>query len=576
MLMALSQGGPVDNQQIIDALLEIADGLEILDDNPFKIRAYRKAAQSILALDIPVSELVRNKEISKIEGVGKAIAEKIDAWVSRGDFSALEQIRAQIPRGFEELLKVPGLGGKRLRLLREQLGINTVDDLLVACKDGRLSGVKGFHTKGIPKLLDAIEKVIDYRGKYLIDVSLQYAGEILDILKDSGLHAQLTGQCRRTMEVITSIDVLVEETPDAHEVIRSCLGDIHPDTALNTISAQPYAKRPPVICHLAGRRDFPMALFFTTGSQEHLERMRRRAGRMHLTLNNTGMFNKDQRMEIRDENDIYKVLGIPFIPPEIREESAERFYAHDYRIPKLLQGEHIKGTPHNHTTFSDGKTLLKDLVHKARELGYAWIGISDHSRSAVYAGGMKCDDIRRQHREIDDLNRSLDKITILKGVESDILRDGSLDYPPEVLREFDFVIASIHSHMDMDKDTMTRRIIKALKNPFTSIFAHPSGRLLLAREPYNVDLDAVLDEALKNRVAIELNANPMRLDIDWRDIPGFTGAGGKIAIGPDAHTAGGLLDMNYGVMMARKGLLAPEACLNTFDVREIRREFKHP
>ena len=566
----------MDNQQIIDALLELADGLEILDDNPFKVRAYRKAAQSIEALDMPVRELVDRGEISRIDGVGKAIADKIEAWVIRSDFSALEEVRSRIPKGIDELLKIPGLGIKRLGLLHEQLGINTLEDLRDACRQGLISGIKGFSQKRVVALEDAVETVIGYRGKYRIDTSLEYAGDILNRLGDAGLHAELSGECRRRMEVITAIDVLVEMTPRVKEVIRTCLPQVQESDDRGMIPAQPENKRPPVSLSLVEKKDFALAMFFATGCEEHVARMKQRAKKMQYSLNDTGMFSRDERIEIRDEQDIYHVLDLPYIPPEIREEAAAAFYEQDYHIPRLLEEDQIKGTVHNHTTFSDGKTPLKELVIKAREMGYAWIGISDHSKSAYYAGGMSLDDIKRQHREIEELNRTIKGITILKGIESDILRDGALDYPSEVLAAFDFVIASIHSHMDMARDKMTHRIVQALKNPFTSIFAHPTGRLLLSREPYKVDLDVVLAEALNNRVAIELNANPIRLDIDWRLIPGFTRAGGKVAIGPDAHVAGGLLDMRYGVMMARKGLLTPDACLNTCDVREIRRVLKRP
>jgi DNA polymerase (family 10) len=576
MPVGSSQGGPVDNRQIIDALLELADGLEILDDNPFKVRAYRKAAQSIEALAMPVSDLVERGEISRVDGVGKAIADKIEAWVKRGDFSALEEVRSRIPQGIDELLKVPGLGIKRVRMLHEQLGINTLEDLLGAGRRGLLAGIKGFPQKRVLKLEEAVEKVIGYRGKYLIDLSLEYAGEVLGRLREAGLHAELSGECRRKMEVITTIDVLVEKTPQAKRVIREWLPDVPVNDERGIIQAQPNRKRPPVWLHMVEKRDFPLAMFFTTGSKEHVERMQQRARKMQYTLNDTGMFSKDERIEIQDEKDIYRVLGLPYIPPEIREEDAAAYYEQDYHIPRLLEDDHLKGTVHNHTTFSDGKTPLKELVLKACEMGYDWIGISDHSRSAHYAGGMSIDDIKRQHGEIEELSRSIDGITILKGIESDILPDGSLDYPDEVLSAFDFVIASIHSHMDMTGEKMTDRIVQALKNPFTAIFAHPTGRLLLSREPYKLDLDVVLAEAVKNRVAIELNANPMRLDIDWRLIPGFIRAGGKIAIGPDAHVAGGLLDMRYGVMMARKGLLTPDACLNTCDATEIRRVLQRP
>jgi DNA polymerase (family 10) len=569
------QEGLVDNQQIVNILNEMARGLEFLDENPFKVRAYRKAAQSIEALDISVSELVAQGKISGIDGVGKAIAAKIEAWEKYGDFSALEEIRSQTPQGLDELLKVPGLGPKRIKSLHQDLGINTVDELSAANKQGRLSVIKGFSGKGIIKLQQAIEKVISYRGKYLIDISLRYAEEIRDKLIDHGIKAELTGECRRTMEVISRIDILVENDPLIEKNIQSCLGKTYRDAEQNIILDNQHMKMPPVVFRTVDKQEYPFKQFLSTGAKDHIEFMKDRARQKGFILNEDGIFFKDQRLEIKDEKDIYRAVGMPYMPPEIREAIIADYYAPDFIIPELVQNKDLRGTLHNHTTFSDGKTSLRELVFKAREMGYDWIGISDHSKSAYYAGGMNIDDVRGQHKEIDELNRSLEGITILKGIESDILRDGSLDYPSEILAEFDFVIASIHSHMDMNQERMTQRIVRALKNPYTSIFAHPCGRLLLSREAYEVDMDVVLKEALHNRVAIELNANPMRLDIDWRLIPGFTSSGGKIAIGPDAHSGQGLGDMDYGIMMARKGLLTPDKCLNTLDLNKIRSEFAH-
>jgi DNA polymerase (family 10) len=573
--VGILQEGLVDNQQIVNILNEMARGLEFLDENPFKVRAYRKAAQSIETLDISVSELVAQGKISRIHGVGKAIAAKIEAWDKYGDFTALEEIRSQTPQGLDELLKVPGLGPKRIKSLYQDLGINTIDELSAAGKQGRLSVIKGFSDKSIIKFQKAIEKVISYRGKYLIDISLGYAKEIRDKLMDHGIRAELTGECRRTLEVISRVDVLVENDPSIEKTIQSCFGKACRDNEQNIILDNPEKKMPPVMFHLADKQEYPFRQFLSTGSKEHIDFMKGRARQKGFLLNEDGIFVKDQRLEIKDEKDIYRAVGIPYMPPEIREAIITDYYAPEYTIPELLQNKDMRGTLHNHSTFSDGKTSLRELVFKAREMGYDWIGISDHSMSAYYAGGMSIDDVRMQHNEIDELNRSPEGITILKGIESEILRDGSLDYPPEVLAEFDFVIASIHSHMDMNQDRMTQRIVRAVKNPYTSILAHPCGRLLLSREAYEVDMDAVLKEALHNRVAIELNANPMRLDIDWRLIPGFISSGGKIAIGPDAHSAQGLGDMDYGVMMARKGLLTPDKCLNTLDVDKIRSEFAH-
>ena len=563
----------MNNSEIVRSLLAIADGLEFLGDNPFKVRAYRKAAQSIASLGAPVNSMIEKGELSQIDGVGKAIAAKIEAWVKLGDFSALEKIREKVPSGLAELVKVPGLGLKRLRLLSDKLGIDTLDDLLDACRKGRLSGIKGFPEKGMERLADAIERVMGYRGRYLIDASLDHAREMLVRLRASGLNAELTGECRRTMEVITSIEFLVEKTPHAHELIRGCLGEAAVEIGDRTIMAPPSPNTPPVFCRITHREDFPLALFFSTGSKGHLDRMKGIAVEKGLVLAESGITSKDGPVVIRDEKELYRILGLPYIPAEIREEESRIFSGSGHSIPLLLDSRDVKGILHNHTTYSDGTAGLSELVLQARDMGYAWIGISDHSQSAYYAGGMSIADVQRQFQEIDELNRDIEGITIFKGVECDILKDGALDYPEDVLAGFDFVIASIHSHMDMKQEEMTGRIIRALRNPFTTILAHPCGRLLLSREPYEADMDCILKEALDNRVMVELNANPMRLDIDWRYIPGFVRAGGMISIGPDAHNSRGLDDMSYGIMMARKGLVSAENCLNTLDAEGVRRVF---
>ncbi len=291
---------------------------------------------------------------------------------------------------------------------------------------------------------------------------------------------------------------------------------------------------------------------------------------MDIEIDERGVSRQGKTIPVRDEEEIYRMLGLQYLPPEVREgRDVRSILARSHTLPELIRLEDIRGTIHNHTIFSDGTSTLEEMVLGARERGYRWIGISDHSRSAYYAGGMSQDDIIRQHREIDKLRGGFKDITILKGIESDILADGSLDYAPEILEEFDFVVASIHTGMDMDRNTMTRRIIKALQNPFTTIFAHPTGRILLSRDPYAVDMDAVLEEALRNKVALELNANPLRLDIDWRLIEPFVSRGGIIGLSPDAHTVEGLDDMEYGVRIARKGFLTAQACLNTFEIEDV-------
>ncbi len=566
----------MDNAQIVEILLGMASAVEFLEDNPFKAKAYQKAAQSISELEVPIEDLIDSGEINQVEGVGQAIEAHLKAWVKDHDFSVFEQLRAKIPLGIEEILKVQSLGIKKLRTLHKELGIATLDELLSALEQGRLSGVKGFSEKSISKLKDSIQTVMHYRGWHLLDAAWNWAGTITSLFQQTGLKVEVTGSCRRIVETIDIVDLLVQGTENVLDKIRQCLGSI-PEMQVRGEGPAIVAKhpaKPTVKVLIVPESAFIPALFITTGSDAHVDRVRKIAASQSIRIGMEGLVEGSQPIPIGEEAEIYRMLGMPYLPPEVREgRDIETSQAMMDILPRLVSAAELLGTIHIHTTYSDGKALLEDMVLAAREQGYAWIGISDHSKSASYAGGLSIKDLAQQFMEIDRLNDTHEGITILKGIESDILSDGSLDYPPEVLKQFDFVIASIHSRMDMDRASMTERIIKALRNPHTSILGHPTGRLLLSRPQYEVDMEAVLEEAARNSVAVELNANPMRLDIDWRLIPGFVSMGGRIIIGPDAHTVAGLDDVVYGIATARKGLLTRDACLNMLQSSHIKEVF---
>ncbi len=564
----------MDNLLVVRYLLETARALEYLDENSFKIQAYRRAARSILELPVPVSEVVEEGGLSSVPGVGKGIASTIEAWVKNRDFSALEELRAGLPRGLDELLKVPGIGLKRVRILHGRLGVETVDDLMEAVQQGRLAGVRAFPGKFVENLPRSLERVMGYRGKYLLSDGLDRADEVLSRLAAQGLKTEVTGACRRLSEIVERVEILVEGSDQDGEYLLSALDEPGCELKGDILELPAMAGTPPVVARLVPREDWAVRLLVTTGSDAHLAALREHASGMQVEIGG-GITRQGRGMRIEQEEDIYHLLDLQYLPPEVREgRDSELARARAHTVPELIRSTDIRGTIHNHTEMSDGVSSLAAMVRGARERGYQWIGISDHSQSAYYAGGLEEEALARQRREIDALQEELDDITIFRGIESDILADGSLDYPPEVLEGFDFIIASIHSHMGMDCRRMTRRIIKALRNPFTTILGHPTGRLLLSREPYAVDMDAVLKEALLNRVAVELNANPVRLDLDWRLMDSFVSRGGIVAIGPDAHTVAGLDDMAYGLMIARKGFVTKESCLNTRDARDVRKWFR--
>ena len=567
----------MDNSAIVDALLEMAQVLEFLDENPFKAKAYERAARSISELAAPVEDILDSGEISHIKGIGQAIAATLNAWVKDNDFSALKDLQSRLPQGYVELLKVPGLGIKRLRILHNDLGISTLDGLLEAIEAGKIASVKGFSDKSIAKLRGSVKAILDYRGWYLLDTAWGWATMMVSLLKECGVDAQTTGVCRRSMEIVSSIDLLCEERSGIHNKFAQCTGLI-PDIKLTYDGPALVVTcpgRPTVRIHTVPPMLIVPALFITTGSEAHVDQVNTLGNNRSIRISRDGVFKDEKLFPIRDEEEFYGLLGMQYLPPEVREgRQMEMDLAISGSVPELIMADDLKGVIHVHTTYSDGRATLKDMVQGAYERGYSWIGISDHSKSAYYAGGMSIKTLKKQFEEIDELKNAFKDLTIFKGIESDILEDGSLDYPQAVLKQLDFVIASIHSHMDMDKAAMTERIIKALRNPFTTILGHPTGRLLLARRPYEVDMESVLTEAARQGVIVELNANPLRLDLDWRLMPDFIAKGGRIVVAPDAHIVSGLDDMLYGISIARKGLLSRQACINCLYTEEAREAFK--
>lgn len=563
----------MNNADLAQALLEVARALEFLDENPFKAKAYARAARSIQGLSVPARDLIENGEITATTGIGTSIARVLKAWVVDRDFSLVRELQARLPRGYAELTKVPGLGTKKLRMLHREFGISGVDELLEALDRGRLSGVKGFSEKGIARMRRSVLDVISYRGWYLLDAAWSWMDTVRKLLEGAGMSVQPTGVIRRCMEVVDGIELLCTQHAGAHDALLSCLSAL-PEARLSREGSSYrllHPGRPPVKISMETEDTLVAALFVTTGSPSHLEQAGKLCERHAVRVSREGVFRQGRPVRVRNESDIYSLIGMPYFPPEVREgRDVEWKCAAAGMLKDLVAREDLRGVLHVHTSSSDGHAPLQDMVRAAKDRGYSWIGISDHSKNAYYAGGLSVKNLKEQIREIDALNEADPGFTVLKGVESDILPDGSLDYPESVLGLLDFVVASVHSHMDMDRDAMTERIIKAIRNPYTSMIGHPTGRLLLSRRAYEVDMDAVLEEAARNRVVIEVNAHPMRLDLDWRLIPAFVARGGRLAINPDAHTVDGLDDMRFGLAIARKGLLTAEGCINCLDARAVK------
>ncbi len=536
------------NKEIAYAFDELANLLELHEDNEFKIRSYRNAYLTLRKLDRPLAE-ISDAEMKAVKGIGPAISGKIRELLSGGKMKALEEARAQTPPGVAEMLQVNGFGPKKVRTVWREMGIESIGELWYACNENRLVEFKGFGLKTQDDLKNKLEYYLRSRDKLHYDAAEEeadFAGAWLTG-KLPGAFVSPVGEVRRRCSVVEHLEMLVgyngelDTAFDGETLIleKEENGTYHARLENNT----------PVLVHRCLAEEFGSKMFLRTGSPAFIEAFVSSAP----GLNFKGL---------RIEQEVFEKAGLAFIPPELRENAAVLDLARAGNLPRLIEENDIRGVLHVHTTWSDGLHSLREMCEYARELGYAYIGITDHSQSAFYANGLKPDRVLAQMDEIDALNAEMAPFRILKGIESDILNDGSLDYEPAILEKFDFVIASVHSNLKMSREKATERILRAVENPHTTILGHPTGRLLLSREGYPLDWDAVFEACARHGVAIELNANPYRLDLDWTLIPEALRHGIRISINPDAHSKDGIHDIRYGVLAARKGGLTAAGCFN--------------
>lgn len=561
----------MDKAQIAGALDEIASLLELLGENPFKVRAHHNAARAVETLAGDLGALVKDKTLTDVRGIGAHIAAKIETLFTTGALPELDDLRARVPKGVLEMLTIPGLGPKRVKIIWEKLGAATLGELAYACNENRLVALEGFGAKTQEKILKGIEAHAAYISKFLYPQAREAAETLLDHITKSGAAPQagIAGSTRRGKEVIGDIDLLAATTKPEKvmELFTGAPGVAEVLSHGPTKSSVRLDSGMQADLRVVAPAEYPYALMHFTGSKEHNTAMRLRAKERGLKLNEYGLFKGSTIIPCKSEKDVYKALNLGYIPPELRENTGEIEQAALGPLPRLVELADLKGIFHCHTNYSDGVESIETMAREAMARGYTYLGISDHSRTASYAGGLDVDRLKRQGEEIDRLNGKLKGFTIFKGVESDILPDGSLDYPAKVLDTLDFVVASVHSAFWNDRARMTERIIKAMENPYTTMLGHPTGRLLLAREGYPVDMRKVIDASAAHGVIIELNANPHRLDIDWREMAAARAAGVKIAINPDAHRIPGLDHVAYGVMIARKGGLTKENVFNTMTAK---------
>jgi len=540
------------NKEIAGVFKNLAAIMELHNESAFKTRSYNTAYVNLRRLDRPLAEMDES-EIGQISGVGKAIKDKINELLSTGTLSTYQKYAEITPPGIIDMLGIKGLGPKKIKTIWEEMEIESVGELLYACNENRLSQYKGFGLKTQEDIKQKIEYYFQSQDKFRYGSIIAIAEELVDDLRYiyTGAKVELTGAIRRKCNILDKIEILIGDTELAEEIYEQGLLEIISEEE-GVVEAK-NENGMLVILYLVDEADFVSSWFYTSAS----ESFRDKVGDLPM-----GNF--------ADEAAVFEKIGLPYYAPEMRE---GEIYGLELN-GELVEEKDIKGVIHSHTTYSDGIHTLQQMAEAAKEKGYSYIGITDHSQTAFYANGLKPDRLLAQIEEINQLNQKLDGITILKGIESDILNDGRLDYVQEILDQLDFLVASVHSNLKMDEEKATARIIKAIEHPSTSILGHPTGRLLLSRRAYPLDHKKVIDACAANNVSIELNANPHRLDIDWRWIPYCMEKGVMISINPDAHSINGIDDITFGVASARKGGLTSEACLNARPMAEFLKQLK--
>lgn len=563
----------MNKQQVAQVFHEIALLLELKGDNPFKIRAYSNGARIIELLSEDLETLVKEKRLQEVKGIGSALAEKISELVTTGNLSFYTELQASVPMELLEILKVPGLGPKKVQQLSEKLGISNLRELEYAVKENRLVDLPGFGAKSQAKVAMGIDYLKSFQGQYYYAEVLPQALELLAKLTNhSGVsQGALAGSLRRAKEVVKDIDLVVAtEQPGEIASYFAQLPGVKEIIGRGETKASIILENGlQVDLRVVTGADFVYTLHHFTGSKEHNTALRHLAKAQGIKINEYGLFKDEVKILCQSEEEIYRALGLQYIPPELREGSGEIEAAQVGSLPQLLTTADIQGVFHIHTNMSDGDHSAEEMLEAAIQLGYKYIGISDHSQSAYYAHGLKEDDIKRQQEQLSQLREKYPQITIYAGIESDIKADGSLDYSEEVLASFDFVIASIHSHFKLGEDEQTRRIIKAMSHPAVTMLGHPTGRILLARPGYNLRMEKILEAARDYGVIIELNASPARLDLDWRYLRRAKELGVMISINPDAHRITELSDVSYGVAVARKGWATRQDVFNCYEAEVV-------
>jgi DNA polymerase (family X) len=551
--------------QIID---EMGTLLELRGENPFRVRAYHTAAQALVNLPGDLPEMIAGGSLKEVPGIGDTMYSKIVQLATTGHLPSYDELRRSTPPGLVALLRVPGLGPKKIKALHETLKIESMADLRTAGESGLIAKLKGFGAKTEAKILEGIAFVEKAGERILQSDALRLVAPILAAVRahPQVIRAEVCGSLRRRAETIGDLDVLFS-SQNAPAVLETFVKLPQVATVLAHGPTKASVRLADgVQCDLRGVEDpqYPFALHYFTGSKAHNIAMRKRALARGLSLNEYALTGADGPVACETEADLFRALELAEIPPELREDHGEIEAAAAGSLPSLIEFADLTGTFHCHSDWSDGGATLAEMAAAAQARGMKYLGIADHSRSAAYAGGLSIERVRDQWAAIDALNKTFrGNFHLFKGTECDILADGSLDYPDELLDGFDYVVASVHSNFNLPREAMTRRLVQAVSNPRVTMLGHPTGRLLLARDGYDLDLDAVIDAAAAAGTMIEINANPHRLDLDALHCRRARQKGVMIVINPDAHSVGGLDDLEYGVSVARRGWLCKDDVWNT-------------
>lgn len=557
----------LDKKDVARVLEEIAGCLQLKGENPFRVRAYHTAARGIATFPGDLASALAGGQLAEVKGIGPATLDIVAEVLRTGRSRVLEDLRDQVPPGLVEMLQISGLGVTKVRQIHETLHIETLAELEEAARNGALAKLPRFGKKTAENVLKGIVFLRQTSAFRLYHHARAEAEALAEVLRTMPGVSEVTiaGSVRRHRELIRDLDFVVrlDGRPGALvERLRSAPGVGEFVSASERAVTLRFGSGTVADVYLASPDQWGFELVRATGSAEHWNALESRARAAGLTFADGGVHRNGSLVATEREENLYRLLGLPFVAPELREGQGEIDAAAAGRLPRLIERGEILGFLHCHTTYSDGTSTVREWADACRSAGYRYLGLTDHSKSAAYAGGLQDDDIARQHAEIDEVNRSCKDCRVLKGVEADILADGTLDYTADVRASFDFVIASVHSRFGMDGPEMTARVLKAMDDPHTAILGHPTGRLLLSRDPYPIDLDQVFAKAAERGVAIEINADPQRLDLDWRAVRDAVARGVTMSIGADAHGVSAMGNMDIGIGIARKAWLTKEQVVN--------------